>query len=175
MIRAIETQYKGYRFRSRLEARWAVFFDALGIEWQYEPEGFVLADGTRYLPDFFLPGFCGPNGLWVEVKPESGDATKASAFARDARAAILLADGMPSGRYFRVFGLDFADDEGLEPINNEGAFWDRYLVGGKNAIEYRLFFSWGDETPPPLCGRVEQAVFAARSARFEFGQSGARK
>jgi hypothetical protein len=28
-IKAIETSYKGYRFRSRLEARWAVFFDAL--------------------------------------------------------------------------------------------------------------------------------------------------
>lgn len=27
-IKAIDTYYKGYRFRSRLEARWAVFFDA---------------------------------------------------------------------------------------------------------------------------------------------------
>lgn len=37
-IKPIETVYKGYRFRSRLEARWAVFFDAQGIEWEYEPE-----------------------------------------------------------------------------------------------------------------------------------------
>lgn len=28
-VKAIDTVYKGYRFRSRLEARWAVFFDAL--------------------------------------------------------------------------------------------------------------------------------------------------
>ncbi len=41
-VRAIETKYKGCRFRSRLEARWAVFFDALGIKWWYEPEGFHL-------------------------------------------------------------------------------------------------------------------------------------
>lgn len=41
-IKAIETSYKGYRFRSRLEARWAVFFDALGIEWEYEKEGYEL-------------------------------------------------------------------------------------------------------------------------------------
>jgi hypothetical protein len=27
-IQAIETVYRGHRFRSRLEARWAVFFDA---------------------------------------------------------------------------------------------------------------------------------------------------
>ena len=53
-IKPIETIYKGYRFRSRLEARWAVFFDALGIEWEYEKEGYNL-DGVRYLPDFWLP------------------------------------------------------------------------------------------------------------------------
>ena len=33
MIKAIPTEYKGYRFRSRLEARWAVFFDACGADW----------------------------------------------------------------------------------------------------------------------------------------------
>src|ERR1022692_1636793 len=32
------TQYNGYRFRSRLEARWAVFFNALHIKYVYEKE-----------------------------------------------------------------------------------------------------------------------------------------
>lgn len=68
MIKAIETRYKGYRFRSRLEARWAVFFDALGIEYQYEPQGFEKenphGEPLRYLPDFLLP----KTGTWVEVK-----------------------------------------------------------------------------------------------------------
>jgi hypothetical protein len=36
----------------RLEARWAVFFDALGIRYEYEKE-FDLAC-THYLPDFWL-------------------------------------------------------------------------------------------------------------------------
>jgi len=81
-IKAIETAYAGCRFRSRLEARWAVFFNALGIEWQYEPEGFEIGTGygpcdcggpqcfcdntllTRYLPDFYLPR----DKLWIEVK-----------------------------------------------------------------------------------------------------------
>ena len=54
MIKAIETQYKGYRFRSRLEARWAVVFDALDLEWVYEPEGYDLGGGVKYLPDFSL-------------------------------------------------------------------------------------------------------------------------
>lgn len=51
-IRSIETEYNGYRFRSRLEARWAIFFDALGVDYEYEPEGFELPSGKRYLPDF---------------------------------------------------------------------------------------------------------------------------
>ncbi len=38
-IKAIDTVYNGYKFRSRLEARWAVFFDAAGIKYEYEPEG----------------------------------------------------------------------------------------------------------------------------------------
>lgn len=63
-IKPIETVYNGYRFRSRLEARWAVFFDAIGIRYVYEPEGFVGAYGMYYLPDFYLPDF----DVYVEVK-----------------------------------------------------------------------------------------------------------
>ena len=63
-IKPIETHYNGYRFRSRLEARWAVFFDAAGIKYEYEPEGYVLDDGTPYLPDFYLPEL----RAFVEIK-----------------------------------------------------------------------------------------------------------
>lgn len=73
IIKPIETRYAGCRFRSRLEARWAVFFDTLGIPWEYEPEGLLVSwrlslhEGRfRYLPDFRLPDL----GLWVEVKGE---------------------------------------------------------------------------------------------------------
>ena len=55
-IKAIETHYNGYKFRSRLEARWAVFFDEAEIEYQYEPEEFDI-NGTWYLPDFYLPWY----------------------------------------------------------------------------------------------------------------------
>lgn len=65
-IKAIPTRYKGYHFRSRLEARWAVFFDQLGIEYQYEPQGFDLGEAGLYLPDFYLPKI--DRGYWVEIK-----------------------------------------------------------------------------------------------------------
>ena len=38
----IETFYKNCKFRSRQEARWAVFFDELSVKWEYEVEGFEL-------------------------------------------------------------------------------------------------------------------------------------
>ena len=49
-----ETTYNGITYRSRLEARWAVFFDKLGIKYNYEPEGYKLDNGLNYLPDFYL-------------------------------------------------------------------------------------------------------------------------
>lgn len=70
--RAIQTRYAGCHFRSRLEARWAVFFDTLGIKWEYEAQGYECFwrldmhydDTFRWLPDFYLPEL---NQL-VEVK-----------------------------------------------------------------------------------------------------------
>ena len=92
-IKAIETRYNGYHFRSRLEARWAVFFDTLGIRYEYEPEGYVLSDGSRYLPDFYLPDY----KYYAEVKGMSDhlieDIYKLKRFVLEAKtAAIILSD-----------------------------------------------------------------------------------
>src|SRR3990170_4832763 len=62
-IQPLETKYKGYRFRSRTEARWAVCFDSLGIKYEYEKEGYKLKSGC-YLPDFWLPDY----KYWIEIK-----------------------------------------------------------------------------------------------------------
>ena len=69
MIQAIECTYAGRRFRSRREARWAILFDHLGIDWRYEPEGYCLSGNVHYLPDFELHLGSGKR-QWVEVKPE---------------------------------------------------------------------------------------------------------
>ncbi len=68
----IPTVYNGYAFRSRLEARWAYYFDLSHIAYQYEPEGFTLSDGQRYLPDFYLPDY----GQYVEIKSSGDSASK---------------------------------------------------------------------------------------------------
>lgn len=66
-IKPIETYYNGYRFRSRLEARWAVFLDALGVRWEYEPEGFELPSGKWYLPDFRVDCYGTRGDIYDEV------------------------------------------------------------------------------------------------------------
>ena len=72
MIKAIQTEYNGIKFRSRLEAKWAVFFDTAKIRYEYEPEGYETEEGQRYLPDFYLPDF----DLYVEVKRDTEEGIK---------------------------------------------------------------------------------------------------
>jgi hypothetical protein len=95
-LRAIETRYKGYRFRSRTEARWAVFFDYLGLNWEYEKEGFQLPSGTCYLPDFWVE-----SRWWLEVKgqmPEEMDPEflLCQELAEATGTEVLLVAGTPS-------------------------------------------------------------------------------
>lgn len=110
-IAAIETRYAGCRFRSRLEARWAVFFDALGIPWKYEPQGYVV-DGQPYLPDFWIGGDA---GLWVEVKGELDRAGLAKL------AAAAGARGLPLSLGDDLRGpadMDFGDGRGWIDLAN---------------------------------------------------------
>lgn len=102
-IKAIETEYKGYKFRSRLEARWAVFFDAAEIEWEYEPEGFENENGERYLPDFYLPKY----DFYVEVKPPREGALeeilKACKFVGNRIKVLMVLGNIPDDKLDAVF------------------------------------------------------------------------
>lgn len=67
--KAIPTKYRNVQFRSRLEARWAAFFDKKYHSWQYEP---IDLDG--WIPDFIVKMPDAPMGvpqksLLIEVKP----------------------------------------------------------------------------------------------------------
>jgi hypothetical protein len=64
-MKALETEYKGILFRSRLEARWAVLFDSFNLKWVYEPECFILSNGQKYTPDFYINEM----NLYIEIKP----------------------------------------------------------------------------------------------------------
>lgn len=112
-IKAIPTKYKGVEFRSRLEARWAVFYDALGIKYLYEHEGYQLPSGW-YLPDFFLPDI--DDGCFTEIKPVEPSDTEC-AFARELIEAtgnacyifqgLVRYPGECEGSYAWLNGFDF--------------------------------------------------------------------
>lgn len=168
-IKAIETSYKGYRFRSRLEARWAVFFDALGIRWEYEKEGYDLGDTGYYLPDFWLPDY----DEFVEIKPDSGLSSK-----DQARHASFKENIKPS-TFTVVHGLPitFRDDDRQARFDEH--LNQMILIARLNVLEVWDGTEEGAINAPaevPCRWRIEElrkASSAARSARFEFGESGA--
>ena len=86
------TTYKGIRFRSRLEAKWAAFFDQIAWPWEYEP-----FDLGAWSPDFLIKG--PQRSLLVEVKPvERFDAKAGSKMrmaAKDSGCDLLLCGVAP--------------------------------------------------------------------------------
>jgi hypothetical protein len=168
VIKAIETEYSGHRFRSRLEARWALFFDTLKIAWEYEPEGFELATGEKYLPDFFLPKFHDYDaGLWVEVKPHGGDFSKAREFATSGK-KILLLEGPPATKAFLLAG-DTCSYQPGEIFETSVCFAEKYIPEGRNGNEYRLYTHCDGEGEAELMAgwAIEDAVgHSARAFRW---------
>lgn len=161
MIKAIETVYKGYRFRSRLEARWAVFFDALGVKWEYEPEGFEIEDGARYLPDFRLATNHGPR--WVEIK---------GTWPTDVELGKLCA--LHESKSDVSFGLMLVGAPGEQQMARCRNFGGMHQVDWDKCPAHPGVMGFYLEPPGGVhYSIVEEAVLAARSARFEFGESGA--
>lgn len=183
-IAARPTYYRGCRFRSRLEARWAVFFDHLDIGWLYEPEGFIV--GRRhYLPDFLLE-----SGTWVEVKGHEEALDKP--FLR--RAALTLPQMPASGERgprLMVLGqlhLPYIEPQpcdigwlGLEPDGRDGEvlsstygfgrFWKNrrpWWIDGNEGCAH-----WLNPTVHPDEEDTSAAYIAANGARFEHGERGA--
>lgn len=188
-MKPIETIYNGYRFRSRLEARWAVFFDALGVDYEYEPEGFRLDNGMYYLPDFRVKcwGTRGrickePFDLWIEVKGHISveDTHKIMSFVNAkphpefggliyTNNPLLILGDIPSS--IKDMTKYFSDMEQYEisPFNYlliDGDSW----VAMPAAYDGK-FFLWGaDESQIQNKTKVLNAYEIARQARFEHGE-----
>jgi len=140
VIQALPTMRNGWHFRSRLEARWALLMDALGVPWVYEPYTFDIHYGSQaltagtlnlpgvkarrcyYTPDFWLPG----RGVWVEIKgayPTVMEVTKARGLAQVTRAPVYIFYGS-MGKPFvnricsgvKAIGFLHTEGNGLEQL-----------------------------------------------------------
>lgn len=195
-IKAIETYYNGYRFRSRLEARWAVFFDAAGVKYEYEPEGFDLGDGLYYLPDFKIKcygtrGGCGepPFDLYVEVKGKMTDldAKKINRFlgGYDEKTymfenPVLIVGQIPSEKAYLDTWCNsdeignYRDMDGCDiyPFNYETIDGDHFAA--YPAVKPGMFYLFGDDSnyinkeDIPF---TKMCFTKARQARFEHGET----
>lgn len=168
-IQAIQTRYKGHHFRSRIEARWAVFFDELRINWMYEPEGYIVR-GVPYLPDFYLP----VQDCFIEIKgPEPTD------FERDK--ARWLCESSKKDAYIFFGAMDSCNaiefkmwrppgETEAFPCEDEGKMWSKCPKCGDCGITHA-----GDPTRLP-CGcdgvkaeyhyQLLSALETAQSYRF---------
>lgn len=116
-IKAIPTTYAGVNFRSRLEARWAAFFDLAEIRWEYEP-----FDLEGWAPDFLLrTKVC---NVLCEVKPvDLSDRTETTAAYRKAeqywrkyqilRLGVFPSDGL---RHNLIFGRLMDEPDGVDYV-----------------------------------------------------------
>lgn len=178
MIKAIETRYAGCRFRSRTEARWAVFFDAIGVRWEFEKEGFELPSG-RYLPDFWIPDW----NVWFEVKgdyPNSVEVALAEELFSASQQNFAFAVGAPNPNEDNILWWQRENwrpgDQLLlsawgritDSRRQDGDFW----IGGEStAFRIGPYFVDHDSWPC-VHSRTKQGYEAASSARFEFGEHG---
>lgn len=89
------TRYEGVNYRSRTEARWAVLFDLLGLQYVYEIEK-VDTQALAIIPDFYLPR----SDTWIEVGPDVVEIheqkqEKAQRLADSTGRPVLITAGFP--------------------------------------------------------------------------------
>lgn len=177
-IKPIETRYKGYRFRSRLEARWAVFLDAMGVSWEYEPEGYLI-NGRPYLPDFALPDAI------LEIKHATYRLSRAELETLCGLAAtrdVIVARGVPSLEpqadepgQLMIFPREW---NALPWSFNVGRLAECDCCGGLAYMTLNGGYHRPLCKPLVACGAekwttrtYKAAAEAARAARFEHGES----
>lgn len=188
-IKPIETVYNGYRFRSRLEARWAVFFDALGIKYEYEPEGFRFPDGSCYLPDFYLPEL----NTFFEVKGIMNDADmhKINQLLKYSGKPVVIGYAdmsfqasdlwhdehpQPDGTFYYTFAskeyslLIYCYECKKYSFMGQSGCWICQSCGaddGDYFYSIEAYGDWHSRSSPD----VRNAFLAARQARFEHGEA----
>ena len=164
-IQAIETEYNGYKFRSRLEARWAVFFDALGIRYEYEKEGYQLSNITYenqygyrtvmpgdvyYLPDFFLPD----RDVWIEIKGDKcsdDDMNKAIRLHKSSGKTVCIAEGSIGDHSWTVLHENEYEPAFTVPVKTEQAHAIA-LMFEEQSDDTSADEDWGLTVHCPICG-----------------------
>lgn len=158
--RVIPTWYNGQKFRSRTEARWAVFFDRQGIEWEYEKEGYDL-QGHWYLPDFWLPQV----GVWAEVKGKRFEALenlKCIHLALFTGSPCLKLVGSPEVRAYMASEPDGQHQEYVLLLAGSSLSQCLYCVGDSGYLSGLTVDYWPWNAVAPAVGYARNFDFRGR-------------
>jgi hypothetical protein len=164
-----------------------MFWDRLGVNWDYEPQGFTTAAGAPYLPDFMV--FPALGRLWVEVKgsweSDPDGIAKFRAFAAqrpypsDSRAVLLAGTPTLDGKFLVVGGDDDSDDPLKGVWEDDTQQWRPCGSGYHFDLAYPGLFcakfaedGCADDFGGPGEKTLRKAVEAALSARFGTHESG---
>jgi hypothetical protein len=186
----IDTRYDGHKFRSRTEARWAVFFNATDIDWRYEPEGYDLPDGSAYLPDFYFPNMTirttEGSGMWCEIKGENISYeddwtdepfdTLIKLVEKTETPAALLSGKIRNEDHHEVnyFSPDSPDID-----LTAGTDWPMVFMMCEDCDRIKYEFREGNYMSCEVCDghchpkhhKLQRAIKKATEARFEHGES----
>jgi len=150
-IEAVPTIYGGVRMRSRLEARWAAFFDLCGWTWKYEPRTL-----PGWVPDFELTTPAEDFPVLVEVKPICWIGEPCVDWAHeldhpkiqkihDHNETVLVLGAYPAGEWNGSYGFPGL---GMWQTPGKGRFPAELMIkGGKYGLPVLPYHS-GLKTPP---------------------------
>jgi hypothetical protein len=168
-MKAILTEYRGITYRSRIEARWAVAFELLGLGVVYEPEGLDMGNGRRYLPDFATTY----DNLLIAIKPMHDLQAMTAAWKREIEwqedfyacgTPMFIIAGVPCpNQYVILLPQDTARYQFYDCRKCEGLC---FSDGGGNWGKIGIHSCRGTEREPTSRTRVRAAMLAAMSERF---------
>ena len=166
-----------------------MFFDELGLDWVYEPEGYHLHNGDLYLPDFYIRDI----GMFVEIKgdhPNKTEIDRCMWLADGSGQAVFLAVGLPLENPGTLFCWDMTDSSGGSYEGSASIVWPSGCVAevvshddSRVDRDRELFLKFFVENPVGarhqpfhLMPHPQRSMAdAAKSARFEHGEKGTRK
>lgn len=151
---AVPTTFNGIRYRSRLEAKWAAFMDALAIKFEYEPGRFPLSVGGFYVPDFRIPQF----DAWLEVKPANDFIRKLERH----KAEQFCIDN-PGPSYWISNGPPRSVVDYVERISTLPEEWERCAILESKGEQGKLVLASINDNEVTETARIRRAYLAANA------------
>jgi len=173
-----ETVYCGKVFKSHLAARWAVYFDVIGIKYEYASKEVILSD-KKVTPDFWLPQV----GMYAYVnntKFTDSEVSLIDDIVMETDYPVLMLVGAPSYGTYDARERDYTIDSDGDYVL-QGVYTVGYVVNGFHNYlwnENRFYsnacldFAPGEENKEDFLdmfddGMTEEAVNKAKSYKFE--------